>query len=342
MNSLSKFLILISGGLFSASLLGHSQSENTYVTEKEDLYKKTEKLIFIKVVTDKKEAYLGEGVLVTYKLYVGAEVSGKLAKAPSFKGFASYEMNTTDRESYTVEQIGGKMFRAYTIKTVQVFGLRTGMQKLEPVEIDIEARYKIKNTAIIRDTIFSFVAKSNPVDILIKQLPPSKPDEKIMGIGLFSLQASVSKPVVPALQADTVSITIEGQGNWHEVKNPVVEWPEGLEVFEPVIVENLEAGLVPVSGTRTIKYPVVASSPGNIIIPEITFYSFNPDRQVYQTTKSEQLQWQVVAAKDNSSNDHRTKNKQDAVSIFSKIAVIIFPVAAIALLIVLLGKRKKD
>jgi hypothetical protein len=271
-----------------------------------------------------------------------------MAKAPSYKGFASYDMKGAENDSYVVEKIGSTIFRVYHIKSVQVFGLRAGTQRLEPVEIDTDVRYKIvsknegQSSGLPKDTIFPFVAKSEALNIIVKPLPVKKTKEPLMGIGTFSIRSSLSSPVIPALKADTISFTIMGKGNWHQVISPTINWPEGLEVFEPKIKEELDAGMVPVGGTRTIQYPVVATKTGTYSLPPISFSVFNPETETYDTIQSETVSWQVTNRETGKPLKSDTGEAAFSTTIFSKIAVILFPVAAIALIIILLGRKSGE
>lgn len=339
------YLIII---VLNLSLSSYAQENEKFAGEREDLELKTRKLVFINVQVNKREAFVGESIVATYKLYVGADITGKMAKAPSYKGFASYDMKLADNESYEVVTSGNQIFRVYHIKSVQIFGLRPGIQRLEPIEIDTDVRYKKirkdkgQTSPFIADTIFPFVAKSKPVEILVKPLPANPRNEQFIGVGSFSVRASITRPEIPAYEADTLAITISGGGNWHELINPVLDWPDGLEVFEPSIVEDLEAAEVPVSGQRTILYPIVASRPGKYRVPAISSTVFNPQKGNYHTIQSLPVVWTVTEPETRKPVVTEAHNGNLLTGIFSKIAVIFFPVAAIALLIVLLGKKQKD
>ncbi|MCU0388808.1 MAG: BatD family protein [Chitinophagaceae bacterium] len=319
-----------------------------YARQGENLILKTGKYIFIDVSVNKNEAFVGECITAVYKLYVAAEISGKLAKAPSYKGFASYDMKPADSESYEVEKKGNTIFRVYHIKSVQLFGLKPGIQRLEPIEIDTEVKYKWVrkndniNQAPLTDTVIAFVAKSKPVNIHVKPLPENESGGKLLGVGSFNLKADVSKKVIPALQADTISFTIQGSGNWYAITNPAVQWPTGLEVFEPKVVEDLDTRKAPVLGTRTIQYPVVANTPGTYTLPSVSFKVFDPSSASYKTVQTEPITWTVSEAAKIKPRQENDDSGRFTTTIFSKIAVILFPVAAIALIIIVLGKKKNN
>ena len=70
---------------------------------------------------------------------------------------------------------------------------------------------------------------------------------------------------------------------------PDINWPAGIEGYEPKTKDQLDQLSVPVSGTKTFEYAFTASKRGSYIIPAIDFSFFNVVAEKYITLHSEPL-----------------------------------------------------
>jgi hypothetical protein len=325
-----------------------AQSSPMEWKEGEDLFKKTAKYLFLKVSVNKKEAFIGESILARYQLYVAANIQGKLAKAPSYRGFAAYDMQNADNESYTVETIQGINYRVYLIKAVQLFGLKPGTQILEPVELDATVQYRFKRNVAnddilsFADTLYNYTVKSESLGVKINPLPKNPAPEKHGGVGQFEFLAEISQPVIEANKADTLTLTLAGNGSWHQIALPAVEWPAGLEVFEPAIKEALDPLALPVEGIRTLQYPVVSSKPGNYVIPPMKFTYFDPGKKLFSTLETDSIRWTVIPATGSSEANQRTSSGKDLTALFSRFALVLFPLTAVLLVLFVFFRKKKS
>lgn len=336
-------------GVLCFSFTVKAQTGPLYYAANENLAQKTEKFLFIKVETDKKEALEGEAILAKYRLYVAVDIEGKLSKSPSFSGFASYDMESGNADAYEVEKIGGIPFRVYLIKQVQLFGLQPGLQRLQPVELEATIRYR-KNAggmneqaaeSVPADTLYHYTVKSPPVDIVIKPLPGEKPKQFSGAVGNFEYSAFASSLSIPAGRADTLHLVLKGKGNWHEITLPPIKWPADAEIFEPFESENINPLAIPLEGLRTISYPVVFNKKGNHFIPPVDFTYFNPESGRYTTIRSDSIAISVTdAVRDNLPGNIKTGNK--LTSIFTGYAVVIFPAAAFILAGLLFFRRRNN
>jgi hypothetical protein len=325
-----------------------AQANPLIYTTGEDLAKKTAQNLYIKVSVDKKTAYEGECIVAKYHLYVAVDIEGKLSKAPSFTGFASYDLETGNVDQYEVQLINGIPFKIYLIKSVQLFGLRPGMQRLEPIELDATIRYKRKSIttdafgfAKSADTLLHYAVKSTPVEIMIKELPKNNQNTITGGVGQFELLAEVANGSIAKGQADTIHFSLSGTGNWHEAVLPDITWPENIEVYEPRINENINTSKTPLAGTKMLSYPIVSYQPGTLKIPPVSFTYFDPAKKNYQTRTTDTL---FIQVKDESYTVPRGENtvaKKDFTKIFTGIAVALFPLTAIVLIALLFFRKKK-
>ena len=287
-----------------------------YILQKgENAADKVKKNLVVKVETDKPYCYVGEPVIATYKLYTRLKSESSMTKNPSFNGFSVIDLQQPDNENYRIEKLNGRVYNVYTIRKAQLYPLQSGSLELEPAEVDnkvhfVKAAFAIRQQDIMGD-LFGDLAdavipaegieehrislQSEPLSILVKPLPEnSKPVNFKGAVGNFSLDAYLSKDKFTTDDACECSLIIGGSGNLQLVTAPVIDWPGGIDGFEPKITDELNKLTVPVSGRKIISYPFTAARPGNYIIPAIAFSYFDLKTSQYRTIATKPLAFTVV------------------------------------------------
>jgi hypothetical protein len=327
--------------------------QNTGMTywEGEDLAKKTEQLLYIKVNVDKKTAFEGESIRADYFLYVAVDLQGKLSKAPSFSGFASYDIKKGSENEYRIELINGTPYKIYHIKSVQLFGLSAGKQRIEPIALDATIRYqkgkKDKNTETGEfkpDTLFSYEVKSKPVDIDINPLPENKERHFTGAVGKFEISATLTSGSIAKEEPDTLQVALSGTGNWHEVTLPEIIFPEGLEVFEPLFQEALDETSFPLEGVKIFSFPFISNDSKAVVFQPILFSFFDPQRKIYSTISTDSLLLEVrnEAYKPIRVNYQPLQKNNDLTNLFSRFAIILFPLTALLLMVLVWHHFRKS
>ncbi len=116
----------------------------------EDPYAKIRRNLFLRVLVDKKNCFVGEPVVATYKLYSRLESKSDIVKNPGFYGFAVYDMiNLADKEVVT-ENVNGKLFDVHTIRKVQLYPLQPGVFMIDAMEV--KNRVEFSRTAVNKKT----------------------------------------------------------------------------------------------------------------------------------------------------------------------------------------------
>ncbi len=316
----------------------------------ENLSKKIEKYFFIAVDIDKSSAFTGECIVATYKLYVALDIQGKVTKAPSYSGFASYDIQN-NAETYGVEEIRGIPFKVYTIKKVQLFALRPGLQRLEPVELEAVVRFQKAETrgryaeSYARgevDTLVPCTLKSQPIQIEVLPLPEDKPESFVGAVGQFQISSLSSSAKLAPGETGYLELTILGSGNWHDVILPKINWPDGLEVFEPKLKETIRKEAVPLFIERTLRFPFTTKKTGSYKIPPLTFSFFNPAKSEYETAETLPVTWQVSGTPIKATVKSSDNEPADYTALFTKGMLVLIPVVGIILLLLLFQRKKEQ
>lgn len=309
----------------------------------EDVQAKTKANIFAVADVSKKTCYPGEAIKAVYKLYSRVNMDAHITKRPSFSGFSSIDLPDESIAEYQYEKRNGRDYKAYPIRMVQLYPLQTGLQTLQPVEIESTVQYRKISGDITRDAFnnatvinYPYVIKSEPVTVNVIPFPEAGKPADFNGVtGNFTIETTTDYPDLARKEAGTLTVTINGNGNWAMVQQPVIQWPAGIDVFEPVVSEKLDSQAVPISGKRTYEFPFTASKPGTLVIPPVSIHFFNPEQKQYFTASSKPL---TVVIKNTTKNLHKTTSVFNAVKaadgteIFSSIVKVVFPVVALLLL----------
>ncbi|MBN8673006.1 MAG: protein BatD [Chitinophagales bacterium] len=282
---------------------GQAEENAAYLAPGEDAYRKINQNLFVKVLVNKRSCYTGEPVVATFKLYSRLQSKSDIVKNPGFYGFTVQDMISLSDKVMTVEQLNGKLFDVHTIRQVQLYPLQAGQFTIDPMEIRNAVEFS--RSAVNRKTeqqvtegvsgnddrvngagtvTFETNINTEPVTIHVKPSPvPAKPVDFNGATGQFSISASVEKNELAKNEEGYLVITIKGKGNFPQLSAPVIEWPAGIEGFEPSVSESTDRSTVPLEGTKIFRYSFVSSKPGNYTLPAIKFSFFDPDTNRYKT-----------------------------------------------------------
>jgi hypothetical protein len=136
----------------------------------------------------------------------------------------------------------------------------------------------------LNTVVFENNMKTEPVSITVKPTPQKdKPDEYTGATGNFKITATVNNKDLGKNEEGDLFVTISGIGNFTQLAAPVIQWPAGMEGFNPTMRDSLNTDHSPLSGKRVFYYRFVSAKPGNYNLPAISFSFFRPDSNKYKT-----------------------------------------------------------
>ena len=91
-----------------------------------------------------------------------------------------------------------------------------------------------------------------------------------------------------------LEVTINGTGNFIQLTAPSINWPEGIDAFEPTVKDNFDKSISPLTGSRIFRFPFVCSVKGLNIIPPIQFNYFDIDSNSYKTISTSLVKLDVI------------------------------------------------
>ncbi len=251
--------------------------------------------IFLRSFVSKSNPYVGEEVVVTYRLYTAVPVRQySINKLPSNKGFWSEELKTGENEQR--ETINGRPYVYVDLRKVALFPQEAGKLTIEPLEIEVVAAIQQRRERtgtifdIFDDPFFDRVAytqanvRSKPTALNVRPLPErGRPVDFNGPVGDYKVAFQYDRTQeLKANEAINFTFSVNGNGNIELVQPPHILFPPDFEVYEPrVNLQKTQENHI--GGQASIEYIVVPRSPGIYRIPAFSFSYFHPQSGQYKT-----------------------------------------------------------
>jgi len=257
--------------------------------------------VFIQVVPDKREAYVGEQIVLTYKLFFSTSVySPEFKEMPKSPGFWTEEFDMPSQLVPRDEVVDGQSYKSVVVRKVALFATTAGDLTVEPLTavVQVERRQNSRGRANdpFNDPFFSIGRRREAVEVScrtlnlsIKPLPDSGKPAGDLAIGKFSLSSRLDKSECETNDAVTLTILVRGTGNIKTIPRPQVTIPPDFEAFDPKTSDQIKRGPDRISGSKTFEYVLIPRASGTQVIPEITLPYFDPDAGTYDAARAAQL-----------------------------------------------------
>lgn len=288
-----------SGYAGGSSQGGQQQSSNDPEVSGKDL--------FLRVIPSKKSAYVGEQVVLTYKLYTKVPVSSlSVEKMPSYAGFWTKDVsdNNSGALRQSSEYINGIEYTVAEIQKVVVVPQRSGKLSVDPMTIECIAQIRTESNnrrsndpfdIFFNDPFFNRnitnVRKelsTQNFSLDVKNLPETdKPASFAGAVGDYTFKSSIDKTELKTNEAFTLTLSVSGTGNIELLQLPEPVLPPDFEVYDPKVTTSANNGAQGFTGTKKAEYLVIPRRAGDFSLQPVEFAYFNPSREAYQTVVSE-------------------------------------------------------
>ena len=291
------------------------------------------KEVFLEASPSKKTAYIGEQLLLRYKIYYTIPISQlSISKAPSYSGFWMKDVtdnNGTLQQSSIVRN--GTEYHVATIQEIVLIPQKSGTLTIDPLDISCIAQIKNENRQSRGydpfDNFFGDIMgssytnvkkeiKSQPIDIEVKALPTKdKPSSYKGAVGQFTFTSSIDKTEMKSNDAFTVTYTVSGNGNIELLELPKPVFPPDFEVYDPKITNNTKSNSYGISGTKKAEYVVIPRVSGDFTINPTEFSYFDPAKNRYVTLSSDQYKLRVERSANEGSSGIIYAGGQEAIKV---------------------------
>lgn len=234
---------------------------------------KIEEHFFLRAETPKSTYYIGEPIPLVYKLYNNTGfTSANIIQLPNNSHFLSKNFDFEEDNDEKIESFNGRQYRTFVIKKAILYGFKVGTYEVGDLAI----------SAIV-DYFGRAEAHTLPLKITIKPLPQAPSTVTFHGgVGQFSISSSYNNTHTTVDDIISLKITITGNGNMEAVTAPEINWPEGLDVTEP-IMDIVTHPSNPLISEKTFTYSLSSAQDTAYTIPETSWTYFDVKDNQYKT-----------------------------------------------------------
>lgn len=240
--------------------------------------------IFIRAEVDSSRAYIGQQIMIRYKIYTQVNIENyNILTESNYAGCFAQALDTY-KEPVLKEVVQGKEFSSKVLRKVAVFPQQGGKIEIDPMVVQVG----VSNRSTVRRGLLSSFGlerkniTSNGVTLSVKSAHDQAPAEFSGAVGNFHVQYTLRPDQVTTDDAISLVMKITGNGDVKTIRTPILDLPPGFEVFDPKIREEKMINATDsVRGEKIIEYLIIGHQPGRFKIkPSFTY--FDPVKAQYR------------------------------------------------------------
>jgi hypothetical protein len=250
--------------------------------------------IFVRTELSRSKCFQGEHLVVTHKVYSRYQIVGfRDLDYPTYEGFWSQILEDTKQNiQLDMENIDGTNYYVATLRQSVLFPQRSGTLEVKPMSVEMVVRQKTKGSGDdFWDNFFgpsykdvAYKVKGTSAKVEVAPLPASgRPGDFSGSVGTFSISARCDREKAKTNDAVSLVLTVSGKGNLKMLDAPQVNFPEGIDPYEPKLSDNISVTANGMSGTRTYEYTLLPRQAGEYSITVKPFSYFDPEKKAYVT-----------------------------------------------------------
>ena len=270
------------------------------------------KNVFVRLLVNKKEAYVGQEIIAWIKLYTRLPISDydRSFSGPEFTGFFKQDVDMPPLRSLQRENVGGQIYNSGTLMKVILYPQRSGDITIKPFDLDVLVQQQVnQRSRSIFDDFFNNSVRnvkvtltSKPVTLHIKPLPAEQPPSFNGAVGKFNINATINNTTVKTNEAITLKVNVSGSGNLKLLDNLTVDFPSDIESYDPTTTSNIKNTDQGAIGEKTFEYTLIPRYAGNFHIPSVKLSYFDPDTRSYRTISTKDFNITVNKGEDDTSS----------------------------------------
>tara|TARA_Y100000991_G_scaffold102000_1_gene76910 strand:+ start:195 stop:1952 length:1758 start_codon:yes stop_codon:yes gene_type:complete len=238
---------------------------------------------FARLITPKKQLYLGENILLEYKIYASTYNIRNLEitdyELPMSNDIWTELLEPKNNQwKEQIEVINGVQYRVFTLKKEIISPQKTGEITITPFEVKTLVNRDFFNRGQQKKL------KSNALNLKVKPLPPNPPSSFNGQVGRnYKLKVDIKKTELNVDDPLDINIEISGNGNLKQLELPNLNLPQDLEKYPEEIKSNIKVNINGISGKKKLHQLVIPRFHGSYDIPSVSFTYFDLNMKKYKT-----------------------------------------------------------
>ena len=239
---------------------------------------------FVRVEPNKKQAYVGEQVLLDFKLYTTVGIEGyDIPEDPNYDGFYALELRRFS--SNTVQEVlNGRQYATKVLRRIALFPQKTGKLTVEPFRIQLAVVDENSKTGFFFNrSVKPVFFTTDAISINVSPLPDDAIDGFCGAVGAYELQAGIDRKTATTDDAITVSLLLKGNGDTKRVQAPALVLSDSFEVYPPKVVSDKSDEIRgEIVSEKRFEYLILPKFPGQYsITPKVSYFSTEKNSYVY-------------------------------------------------------------
>lgn len=254
---------------------------------------------FIRAEPGTTEARVGQQIILDYKLYTTVDIQTfNLVSESDYKGFFTQEVSQFQARVQR-EVVNGKSYATKILRRIALFPQQEGALSISPMTLQVGVSEPNGNEDpfggfFFNGSMHQVTTQTNSVRINVKPLPENPPATFTGAVGHFSFNSSLGSTRITTDDALSLRVNISGNGDIKRVQPPVLNLPEGYEVYDPKTVnENTFDSQGEIGWTKELEYLILPKVTGTLHI-EPAFTYFDTDKNQYVTLKAQSYNVEVL------------------------------------------------
>lgn len=258
---------------------------------------------FVRANVDKREAFVNEGLTLTFRFYSRVRLSRDPEYTPpTATGFWIEDLPPVRRY---YEEVSGVSYLVNELKYA-VFPTTPGELTIGPATLKVQT---ITEGQLDWDPFQMFgrdpfaamregtpeILQTDPIRIRVRALPEKEKPSEFSGlVGSYDLSARLDKTTVEANQPVTLTLNVSGDGNLQTAPEPLLQLPDGVRAYESGSRVNTSKEGYRLRGEKIVEKVLIPQSAGELVIPAATLVTFDPKGGRYRTLTSDTLRLRVL------------------------------------------------
>ena len=257
---------------------------------------------FARLITPKKQLYLGENILLEYKIYASTYHIRNLEitdyELPMSNDIWTELLEPKNNQwKEQIEVINGVQYRVFTLKKEIISPQKTGEITITPFEVKTLVNRDFFNRGQQKKL------KSNALNLKVKPLPPNPPPSFNGQVGRnYKLKVDIKKTELNVDDPLDINLEISGNGNLKQLELPNLDLPQDLEKYPEEIKSNIKVNVNGISGKKKLHQLVIPRFHGSYEIPSVSFTYFDLNKKKYKTLYHPSTTIQVAKSEKTATN----------------------------------------
>jgi hypothetical protein len=255
---------------------------------------------FIRAEISQNNIYPGQQVRLDYKIYTRREIQNySILKESDYEGFYASDIQRIDPTVQTT-QIKGKTYYTKTLRSIALYPQQSGKQTIAPFILQVgllEEDSQRPGSIFFRGDVSYVNLESNPLTIIVKDLPKPIPEPFHGAVGSFTVSAEIDKTTASANEPFFLNISLLGDGDVKRIKSPSLNLPPELLLYDTKSEEEEKGENEGKKFSRkSFTYTLQPQKEGAFRF-QATFTGFNPQTGTFETKTLDPILLHITAGK---------------------------------------------